>query len=75
MIPRENTERPHAPSGVAAFMTAHSKTPYNTPSMDFPSVNGVVRGAQEAAAGVCLGYPKSTEQIRQERHTYSNSVH
>ena len=24
-------ERPHAPSGVAVFMSAHSKTPYITP--------------------------------------------
>ena len=31
ITPRENTERPHAPSGVAAFMPAHSKTPYITP--------------------------------------------
>ena len=41
---REITERPHAPSGVAAFMSAHSKTPYITPSMDFSSGKGVVRG-------------------------------
>ena len=37
---------PHAPSGasrVAAFMSAHSKTPYITPGMDFPSGKGVVR--------------------------------
>ena len=36
--PREITERPHAPSGVAAFMSAHSKTPYITPSMDISSL-------------------------------------
>ena len=41
---RDITERPRAPSGVAAFMSAHSKTPYITPSMDFSSGNGVVRG-------------------------------
>ena len=41
---REITERPRAPSGVAAFMPGHSKTPYITPSMDFPSGKGVVRG-------------------------------
>ena len=34
-LPRDITERPHIPSGVAAFMSAHSKTPYTTPSMDF----------------------------------------
>ena len=38
------TERPRAPSGVAAFMPSHSKTPYITPSMDFYSRNGVVWG-------------------------------
>ena len=40
----KNTERPHAPSGVAAFMSAHSKTPYITPSMDFPSWKGYYGG-------------------------------
>ena len=42
---RDITERPHAPSGVAAFVSAHSKTPYITPSMDISSGQGVVRGA------------------------------
>ena len=32
-----------SPSGVAAFMSAHSKTPYITPSMGFSSGKGVVR--------------------------------
>ena len=41
---REITERPHAPSGVAAFMAAHSKTPYITPAMDFFSGKGVTWG-------------------------------
>ena len=36
--------RPHAPSGVAAFMSAHSKNPYITPSMNFSSRKGGVRG-------------------------------
>ena len=49
--------RPHAPSGVAAFMSAHSKTPYITPSMDFPSVNGVARGRGGAAAVMCVAVP------------------
>ena len=40
----EITERPRDPSGVAAFMSANGKTPYITPSMDFPSRNGVVWG-------------------------------
>ena len=41
---RAITERPHAPSGVATCMSAHSKTPYITHSMDFSSWKGVVRG-------------------------------
>ena len=36
-----------APSGVAAFMSAHSKTPYITPSMKFSSGKGVERGRRE----------------------------
>ena len=41
---RDIAERPRGPSGVAAFMPSHSKTPYITPSMDFYSRNGVVWG-------------------------------
>ena len=37
-------ERPRDPAGVAAFMSAHSETPYATPSMEFSSREGVVRG-------------------------------
>ena len=37
---RDIAERPRGPSGVAAFMSAHSKTPYITPSMDFPLGTG-----------------------------------
>ena len=33
---RDITQRPHAPIGVAAFMSAHSKTPYLTPVIEFP---------------------------------------
>ena len=40
------TEHPRAPSGVAAFISANSKTPYITPSMDCSSGNGVVRGSK-----------------------------
>ena len=56
---REITQRPHAPSGVAAFMSAHSKTPYITPSMEFSSGKGVVRGrrGRRAAAGIYLELP------------------
>ena len=44
LLATEFTQRTHAPSSVAAFMSAHSKTPYITPSMDFPSGKGVVWG-------------------------------
>jgi hypothetical protein len=44
---REITERPDAPSGVVAFMSAHSKNPYITPSMDCSSGKGVVRGRRD----------------------------
>jgi len=42
--PAQRAERPRDPGGVAAFMSAHSKTPYITPSMDISSGEGVVRG-------------------------------
>ena len=48
------TERPHTRSGVAAFMSADSKTPYITPSMDFYSGKGVVRGRRGQQLGVTL---------------------
>ena len=48
------TERPRAPGRVAAFMSAHSKTPYITPSMDVSSGNGVVRGRGGAQLGFAL---------------------
>ena len=62
-LAREITELPHAPSGVAVFMPAHSKTMDITPSMDSPSRHGVVRWrrgnihsavAEGAAAGIWL---------------------
>ena len=66
-VSRAITERPRAPSGLAAFMSAHSKTPYITPGMDFYSGKGVVRGQQGAAAGNCLEYalPASAETPNQ----------
>ena len=51
----QRAERPRGPGGVAAFMSAHSKTPYTTPGMIFSSGEGVVRKLQRAAADVCLG--------------------
>ena len=41
---REITERPRAPSGVAAFMSAHSKTPYITLVWIFPLGKGYYGG-------------------------------
>ena len=43
-LAREITESTHAPGGVAAFMSAHSTTPYITRSMDFSSGDWVARG-------------------------------
>ena len=54
-LARENTERPHAPSGVAAFMSAHSKPPYITPGMGFPSGKGVVLGRSVQQLDVTFG--------------------
>ena len=50
----ENYRAPPRPSGVAAFMSAHSKTPYITPSMDFSSGKGVVRGRGGQQLGFAL---------------------
>ena len=59
------TERPHAPSGVAAFMSAHSKTPYITPSMEFSSGKGVVRGrrGQQLTFTLCTAGIKNGQLI------------
>ena len=51
---RDITERTRAPSGVAAFMSAHSKTPYITPSMDCYSGKGVVQGRRGQNLGFAL---------------------
>ena len=53
---REITERPHAPSGVAAIMSAHSKTPYITPSMDISFGKGVIRGHRGQQLGFALSF-------------------
>ena len=42
--PAHRAERPRDPGGVAAFVSAHSKNPCITPSMEFSSREGVVRG-------------------------------
>ena len=42
---RDITERPPRPQWVAAFMSAHSKIPYITPSMDVYSGKGSYGGA------------------------------
>ena len=53
--PNEITERPHAPSGVAALMPAHIKTPHITPSMEFSSGKEVVRGGRGQQLEFALG--------------------
>ena len=40
----QRAEQPRHPGGVAPFMSAHSRTPYVTTSMEFSSKGGVVRG-------------------------------
>ena len=49
-LAREVQSTPTPPAGVAAFMSANSKTPYITSSMGFPSGNGVVRGRGEGSS-------------------------
>ena len=58
-VARDSTGRPHAPSGVAAFMSAHSKTPHVTPSMGFPSGKGVEWGRRAKQLGFTLSSPCS----------------
>ena len=53
---RDIAERPRGPSGVAAFMPSHSKTPYSTPSMDFSFRNGVVWGRRGPQLEFSLSY-------------------
>ena len=47
--PRGITQQPRAPGGVAAFISAHSKTPHVTTGMDLPCGKGVAwgRGGQQ----------------------------
>ena len=54
-VAKDIAERPHAPSGVAAFMSAHSKTPHISPSMVSSSGNGVVRGLRGQQLGFTSG--------------------
>ena len=53
-------DSPHAPSGVAAFMSADSKTPYITLSMEFPSGKGVIRGRRGQQLGIFLACAASS---------------
>ena len=55
--PRDIAAPPRGPSGVAAFMSAHNKTPYITPSMEFPSGNGVVWGRRGPQLEFSLSTP------------------
>ena len=56
LLPAQRAERPRDPGGVAAFMSAHSKTLYITPGMDISPGEGVVRGrrAQQLAFTLLL---------------------
>ena len=58
--PEQITERPRAPSGVAAFMSVHSKTPYITPGMIFSSEKGVARGRGGQQLGFALAAKKAS---------------
>ena len=57
-------------------MSTHSKTPYITPSMDFYSGKGVVRGrrAQGAAAGICLALPREFRIVHLAAHGEKKSL-
>ena len=62
---REITERPRAPNGVAASMSAHSQTPYITPSMGFTSGKRVVWGRRGQQLRFTLTVPA---RIRPEKN-------
>ena len=50
------------------FMSAHSKTPYSTPSMDFYSGKGVVRGRRGQQLGFAV--PSSGLSCASTTRTY-----
>ena len=64
-----STEHPRAPSEVAAFMSAHSKTPYINPSMGFSSIKGVVRGRRGQQLGVALSLSAGPYSMSAHRTT------
>ena len=72
----QGAEQPRAPDGVAAFMSAHSKTPYITPSMEFCSEEGVVRGRMVHQLWFTLRHrmplPLNRFVSRLQRHSYLN---
>ena len=61
--PAQRAERPRDPGGVAAFMSAHSKTPYVTHSMDISSGKGVVRGRRVQKLTFALQPPPAVEVL------------
>ena len=71
----EITERPHAPSWVAAFMSAHSKTPYITPGMGFPSGKGGSMGAQGAASVIYLAVTARQDVVKHLTTIISYNFH
>ena len=56
----QRAERPRDPGGVAAFTSAHSKTPYITPSKEFSSGGEVVQGRRVQQLTFALGFATST---------------
>ena len=67
-----NYRAPPRPSGVAAFMSAHSKTPYITPSMDVSSEKEVVRGRRGQQLGFAVQYIHL--KIQHRSHLFYNGV-
>ena len=67
-------------SGVAVLMSAHSRTPYITPSMHFFLWGRGSTGAQGAAAGICLAWawakmlkcqkPKNQKMKKSKSHAH-----
>ena len=61
---RQEQSDPRDPGGVAACMSARSKTPYITPSMEFSSAEGRGgAGSQGAAADIYLAAPPQPPHV------------
>ena len=60
----QRAERPRAPGKVAAFMSAHSKTPYVTTRIEISSREGVVRGRRVQQLAFALLTPQQPAERR-----------